>query len=337
MRTKKMLGVFTLLLILTSCGEKIPTYDSFSGLTQGTSYGITFQITRKIKKGKLQEGVKQVLTDFDNSLSVYNKNSIISKVNRNEAVTLDSLFINLFNKSKEISELTGGAFDITVGPLVDAWGFGPDALKRFDSSKLDSLMNLVGYNKVTIINGKVVKSDPGIALDVNAIAQGYSVDVVARYLEKLGIQSFLVEIGGEVRVKGTKAGELWRIGIDEPNDDNIGAGEMLQDIVAITDKSISTSGNYRKFYIDNGVKYSHTIDPKTGSPVRHNLLSASILADDCTSADAFATACMVLGKDGAIELLKKYSYLEGYLIYSDESGRYKTWMTENFSKLVQDY
>lgn len=324
-------------LFFSSCADKTPVYDSFGGLTQGTTYGITFEKGRKIKKDKLQAGIQQILTDFDNSLSVYNKNSIISKVNNNEDVTPDSLFIEVFYRSKEISELTGGVFDITVGPLVNAWGFGPDALRNFDKTKLDSLMNLVGIDKVSLINGKIVKADPGITLDVNAIAQGYSVDVVARYLESLGINSFLVEIGGEVRVKGSKAGVPWRIGIDEPNDENVTAGDMLQDIVAITDKAISTSGNYRKFYIDSGVKYSHTIDPRTGSPTRHNLLSATIIADECVTADAFATACMVLGKDGAIELITKYNFLEAYLIYSDESGKYKTWMTENFKGLVQDY
>lgn len=326
-----------LLLIVASCSEQTPVYDSFAGLTQGTTYGITFETSRKIKKEKLQAGVQQILTDFDNSLSTYNKNSIISKINRNEDAVPDLLFIEVFNRSKEITELTGGVFDITVGPLVNAWGFGPDAIRKFDESKLDSLMKLVGMNKVSLINGQVVKSDPGITLDVNAIAQGYSVDVVARYLEKQGVNSFLVEIGGEVRVKGTKAGQLWRIGIDEPNDENVPAGEMLQDIIAITNISVSTSGNYRKFYIDKGVKYSHTIDPRTGSPVRHNLLSATIIAKDCITADAFATACMVLGKDGAIDLITKYDYIEGYLIYTDNTGKYKTWMTDNFSDLVQDY
>jgi thiamine biosynthesis lipoprotein len=323
--------------IISSCADKIPQYDSFAGLIQGTTYTITFEKSGKIKKEKLQAGIHKIFTGFDNSLSTYNKSSIISRINRDEKVTPDSLFIEVFNKAKEISELTGGAFDITVGPLVNAWGFGPDAIRNFNPSKLDSLMNLVGYNKVSVIDGKVVKSDPGIALDVNAIAQGFTVDKVAEYMGKLGIKSFLVEIGGEVRVKGTKGGALWRIGIDEPDDSNIGAEEMIRDIIGLKDKSVSTSGNYRKFYIDNGVKYSHTIDPKTGRPVRHNLLSTTILADDCITADAFATACMVLGKDGAVDLITKYGFIEGYLIYSDEKGKYVTWMSENFSKLIQDY
>lgn len=329
--------LFALLIISGSCVDKTPVFESFSGATQGTSFGVTFEKSRKIRKEIVEEGVQKILSDFDASLSLYNANSVISKVNRNEDVTLDQYFIEAFNKSMEISDMSGGVFDITVGPLVDAWGFGPDALKRFDATKLDSLMNLVGYKKVSIRDGKVIKKNQAITLDANAIAQGYSVDVVSEYLVSLGIKNFLVEIGGEVRVKGTKAGEFWRIGIDEPSDDNTGAGDLLEDIIAITDKAVSTSGNYRKFYFENGVKYAHTIDPRTGSPVRHNLLSATILADDCMTADAFATACMVLGKDGAIELIKKYSFLEGYLIYSDDNGNYKIWMTDNFAKLVQGY
>lgn len=337
MKSRILLLLPIIIALFTSCADKVPVYDSITGLTQGTTYGITFEKGWRINKEKLQAGVQKILSDFDNSLSTYNTNSVISKINRNEEVTPDSFFIEVFNRAKEISALTGGAFDITVGPLVNAWGFGPDAIRNFDESKLDSLMNLVGIDKVALVNGKIVKSVPGITLDVNAIAQGFSVDVVSRYLEKQKIKSFLVEIGGEVRVKGTKGGALWRIGIDEPSDENNPSGEFLQDIVGFSDKSISTSGNYRKFYIDNGVKYSHTIDPKTGSPVRHNLLSATILSDDCMTADAFATACMVLGKDGAIDLLTKYDFIDGYLIYSDSTGKYLTWMTDDFSKLIQDY
>jgi FAD:protein FMN transferase len=337
MKKIQLILLAIILILITSCRYTTPVYDSFSGLTQGSSYSITFEESRKINKDKLQAGVEQVLTTFDNSLSDYNKNSIISRVNRNEDVTLDSLFIEAFNRSQEISQLTDGAFDITVGPLVDAWGFGPDAIKNFDPLKLDSLMKLVGYQKVAIVNGKVIKDDPDMSLDMNAIAQGLTVDKVAEYLKKQGIKNFLVEIGGEVRAEGTKGGKLWRIGIDEPDDSNSGASEILQDIIGLTYNSVSTSGDYRKFYIENGVKYSHEIDPKTGAPERSNLLSVTILSKDCTTADAFATACMVLGKDGAIALIKKYDFIEGYLIYSDGSGKYLTWMTDNFSKLVQDY
>lgn len=198
------------------------------------------------------------------------------------------------------------------------------------------MLKLVGIDKVSLKNGKVVKSDPGMFLNVNAIAQGYSVDVLCKYFDRLGIKSYLVEIGGEVRAKGDKGGTPWKIGIDKPVDNNMIPGDNLQAIIKIKDKSVSTSGNYRKFYVENGIKYSHTIDPISGYPVKSQLLSATILADDCTTADGFATACMVLGKDGAIELLSKYKQLNGFLIYSDDSGNFKTWISEKIKKSISE-
>jgi thiamine biosynthesis lipoprotein len=197
-------------------------------------------------------------------------------------------------------------------------------------------MKLVGMDKVNILGGYVVKANPAMFLDVNAIAQGYSVDVVCKCFDSLKINTYLVEIGGEVRVKGKKGREYWKIGIDKPEDYNFTPGNNLEAIVKLENKSVSTSGNYRKFYVENGIKYSHTIDPKTGEPVRHQLLSASIFADDCTTADAFATACMVVGKEGAINFINKYKFLEGYLIYSDENGNFKTWMSEDLRKIISE-
>ena len=189
--------------------------------------------------------------------------------------------------------------------------------------------------KVSLINGQLVKSDPNISLDFNAIAQGFSVDVICRYFDKLKIKSYLVEIGGEVRVKGDKAGTPWRIGIDKPEDNNMLPGNELEAIIRIKDKSLATSGNYRKFYVENGVKYSHTIDPKTGYPAKNQLLSATILADDCATADGIATACMVMGKENSIDFINK-NKLDGYLIYSDDSGKFKTWISENLKKNISE-
>jgi FAD:protein FMN transferase len=232
--------------------------------------------------------------------------------------------------------MTDGTFDITVGPLVKAWGFGPDEHKNFSEAKRDSLIKLVGMGKVSLINGHVVKSDPGICLDVNAIAQGYSVDVICAFFDNLGIKNYLIEIGGEVRAKGTKAGALWRIGIDKPEDNNMSPGEELQAVIRISDKALATSGNYRKFYIEDGVKYSHTIDPRTGYPARNKLLSASIMADDCAMADGIATACMVMGKEGAIEFIRKNPQLSGYLVFSDDNGNFRTWMSENMKGFISE-
>jgi thiamine biosynthesis lipoprotein len=305
-------------------------------MTQGSTYSIVYEDPVKFKPKELKEVVEKILHNFDMSLSIYNDSSIVSKINRNEDVMADTFFTEVFNKSREISKMSDGAFDITVGPLVKAWGFGPDAHKNFDKSKLDSLLKLVGFEKVKLKEGHLIKSDPGICLDFNAIAQGYSSDIVGRYFEGLGIKNYIVEIGGEVRAKGNKGGDYWKIGIDKPVDNNMVPGSNLQAIIKIKDKSLSTSGNYRKFYIEDGIKYSHEIDPKTGYPAHNTLLSATIIADDCATADGLATACMVMGKDRSIEFLNKNANLEAYLIYSDDEGNFKTWITANLKKNIDE-
>ncbi|OFY38435.1 MAG: hypothetical protein A2Z69_01885, partial [Bacteroidetes bacterium RBG_13_44_24] len=255
-------------------------------------------------------------------------------INRNENFKPDSFFIEAFNISKEISVITDGAFDLTIGPLVKAWGFGPDDRKSFNESKRDSLLRLVGMEKVQLKDSMLYKSDPRISLDFNAIAQGYSVDVLCRYFNSLGIDRYLVEIGGEVRVRGDKSGVLWRIGIDRPEDNNLSPGTDLQAIISLKDRSLATSGNYRKFYVENGIKYSHTIDPKTGSPARNQLLSATIIADDCATADGIATACMVMGKDRTIDFLNLHPEFDAFLVYSDDQGNFRTWATKNLEEYI---
>jgi thiamine biosynthesis lipoprotein len=320
--------------LTVGCKEKKSEFGTISGFTQGTTYSIVFENPGKFKPEKLKNSVEKIFHDFDMSLSLYNDSSIISRINRNEEVIIDTFFTEVFKRSKDISIMTDGAFDITVGPLVKAWGFGPDSHKNFNVSKLDSLMKLIGMEKVTIIDSHLIKSVPGISIDVNAIAQGYSADVLYSYFDGLGIMNFLIEIGGEVRVKGEKNGEYWKIGIDKPEDDNMSPGNNLQAIIRIKDKGLATSGNYRKFYVENGIKYSHTIDPKSGYPARNTLLSATIIANDCALADGIATACMVMGKDKTIEFLGKNTYLEAYLVFSDEKGNFKTWITENLKKNI---
>lgn len=320
--------------MIISCTGKKPVYNNITGLTQGTTYNIIVENDGTLDLDSVKTKLIKVLRDIDMSLSIYNDSSVISRINRNEKVKADRYLTEVFNKSAEISQMTGGAFDITVGLLVKAWGFGPDAVKNFTESKRDSLMKLVGINKVKLSDGYLIKSNPSMFLDVNAIAQGYTVDIVCYLFDSLKIRSYLVEIGGEVRVKGKKGKDYWRIGIDKPEDYNFSPGADLQAVVKLENMSVSTSGNYRKFYVENGIKYSHTIDPQTGYPVKHQLLSASIFANDCTTADAFATACMVLGKDGAINLINKYNFLQGYLIYSDEDGNFKTWISESLKKSI---
>jgi thiamine biosynthesis lipoprotein len=323
-------------VLLSSCKNDKHIFNSFNGFIQGTTYSIVFENQEHLNPLDLRSEVEKILHDFDMSLSLYVDSSVVSKVNRNEPVVPDSFFIDVFNKSRIISQLTGGAFDVTVGPLVKAWGFGPDSHKSFSESKRDSLLKLIGMEKVDIRNGEVVKSDPRMSLDFNAIAQGYSVDVICRYFDRLGKKNYLVEIGGEVRVKGDKNGKLWRIGIDRPVDNNMMPGNDLEAVIGLKNRSLATSGNYRKFYVENGIKYSHTIDPKTGYPAKNQLLSASILAADCATADGIATACMVMGKDKTIEFLGLHPEFEGYLIYSDDSGNFKTWASESLKKYISE-
>jgi len=323
-------------LVVFSCKEKKAVIANFTGFTQGTTYSIVYDNNKNINPEDLKLKVENILHEFDMSLSLYQDSSIISRLNRNEEVVPDSFFTEVFAKSAQISKMTDGAFDITVGPLVKAWGFGPDAHKNFSESKRDSLLKLVGMDKVTIIDGRLVKSDPGICLDVNAIAQGYSVDVIYRFLDNLGIRNYLVEIGGEVRGKGTKAGAYWRIGIDKPVDNNLSPGETLQAIIRISDKALATSGNYRKFYVENGVKYSHTIDTKTGYPAMNKLLSATIIADDCAMADGIATACMVMGKEAAVQFINSHPEFSAYFVFSEDSGNFSTWISDNLKEYITE-
>jgi FAD:protein FMN transferase len=332
----RLINVVLVLFLFFSACKKTVTYDNFAGFAQGTTYSIVFENDGEFNGQELKADVEKILHDFDMSLSLYIDSSILSKVNRNEDVIPDSYFLNAFKKSAEITRITNGAFDITVGPLVKAWGFGPDAHKTFTESKRDSLLKFVGMDNVKIENGKIKKSNPGVDLDFNAIAQGYSVDIVCRYFDNKSIKSYLVEIGGEVRVKGDKHGVLWRVGIDRPSDDNMLPGNDLQAIVSLKDRSLATSGNYRKFYIENGIKYSHTIDPRTGYPARNQLLSATILADECATADGIATACMVMGKDKTIEFLGFHPEFDAFLVFSDETGNYKTWTSENLKRFISE-
>ena len=299
------------------------------GFTQGTTYHIIYKqpyspglfLNRNMHD--YQEEIDSLLKEFDKSLSVYLPESVISRINNNDKdVKVDSLFSKVFYKAKSVYELSDGAFDITVGPLVNAWGFGTELRSKIDSALIDSLIQFVGMDKVQIEKKRVIKSEPGVKLDVNAIAQGYSVDIVADFLSKKGIQSYLVEIGGEVSA------------VDKPYDYNFMPGQDLQVILDLEDISMATSGNYRKFFEENGVKYSHSIDPKTGYPVRHNLLSVTVTAPDCMSADAFATAFMIMGMDKSMKLVKKLDGIEAYFIYSDEKGDFCTEFTDGFKEII---
>lgn len=325
--------VFLLFLIIGTVyilGKQKP-YLTNSGKVFGTYYNITYS-----SDNDLHEEIRRTLMQVDGSLSPFNKQSIITAINNNADTIPDTMFTHVFNLAKEISEKTGGAFDITVAPLVNAWGFGFKKGIVPDSATIDSLRRYIGYNTVNITDGKVTKQHPQTMLDCSAIAKGYGCDAVAATLDAHGVEHYMVEIGGEVVTKGKNSkGGLWSIGISKPTD-NPGAGSNgLHEIIGITGKSMATSGNYRNFRIEGGKKVAHTIDPHTGYPVQHTLLSATVIADDCATADALATAFMVMGVDKAIEYCNSDKSIDGYFIYSADDGTLKTKMTEGFRKFIR--
>jgi thiamine biosynthesis lipoprotein len=252
------------------------------------------------------------------------------------AIEVDEYFTDNFNIAQEVATKTNGAFDPTVGNLTRAWGFGFDASKNVDTHIVDSILEFTGYQKVRIKDGYFIKDDPRISIDFNAIAQGYSVGLLGNFLEQKGIENYLVDIGGEVKAKGNKPdGTEWKVGIEKPAENRNDARD-LKAIVLLKNKSIATSGNYRKFYEEEGVRYSHTINPKTGYPVQHSLLSVSVLADNTAIADAYATAFMVMGLEKASQFINNDPSLEAFFIYTDEEGNYQTFMTNGFRAVISE-
>ncbi len=278
--------------------------------------------------------VDSILVAFNQALSTYISDSEISLFNESDSITFTSPFMfPVLEMSREVYDNSNGAFDPTVGPLVNAWGFGKNKDSRMDSAQIDSLRALVGYNKVRY-SQKGAKKPQNIVLDFSASAKGYAIDVVAQHLNEKGIHHFMVEIGGEVSCKGrNQEGNVWKIGIEKPSME--GSQGNLFATTFVNNKSIATSGNYRNYYMENGKIISHTIDPYTGYPSRHSLLSASIYASNCTLADGYATACMVMGLEKAIEMIEKNNGLEGFLIYSDDEGQLRWYASEGIANQVE--
>lgn len=308
--------LFFMLLLFVSCKEKQATYVEDRGEVFHTTYSIKYKYTHSLKPE-----IEAELAKFDDSLNPFKPTSIISKVNNNEEVVLDSFFINVFNRSQEVSGVSDGLFDITVSPLINAWGFGFKNIDNVTAEMVDSLKAIVGYDKIQVENGRVIKSDPRVQINTSAIAKGYSTDVIADLLESYGVTDYMIEIGGEVTAKGVNdKGECWHIGIDKPVDDKAPVHRELQTIIKLCDKSMATSGNYRNFYVKDGKRYAHTINPKTGYPAESNILSATVIADDCMTADAYATVFMLADTATirSIALQEKLSYL---LILDSEDNR----------------
>ncbi len=310
--------------------QNVP-YQKNADFIFGTSYHISYQCD-----SDLSVGIKAELMKVDQSLSPFNKESIITAINENKDVEVDPMFLDVYNLAMQISKDTDGAFDITVAPLVNAWGFGFKQGMELSSNQVDSLRQIVGYQKVSLEDGRIKKQDPRVMLDCSAIAKGYGCDMVARFLRGRGIKNFMVEIGGEVVTCGLNPDRLpWKVGVTKPSDDSLSTSHELQTILNVTDKAMATSGNYRNFYYKGGKKYAHTIDPKTGYPVQHNILSATVLAKSCAEADAYATSFMVMGLEKAQKVMERHPELMAYIIYSDQNGENAIWYSPSLQDKIE--
>lgn len=311
--------------------RKQAPFQTDQGLVFGTMYKITYQSDENLKNE-----IEAELEKVNQSLSPFSKESVITHINQNTDLTADSLFTYVFQLAKQISEETHGAFDITVAPLVNAWGFGFKNATQIDSLTIDSIRQFVGIDKVRMENGKVIKDDPRLMLDCSAIAKGFGVDCVARLFDRKGIKNYMIDIGGELVMKGENAQmNTWRIGINKPIDDSLAVNQELQTILEISNAGMATSGNYRNFYYKDGKKYAHIIDPRTGYPVQHNILSSTVVAKDCATADAYATSFMVLGLDSAKAVCNAHPELDAYFIYSKDNGETGVYFTEGMKKYLK--
>lgn len=323
-----IIGMLLVLPFRKEAGKGTMVYN------EGTIFGTIYHAKYLYDKD-LKAEIEEELHRVDASLSMFNPKSTISCLNRSETDKTNEMLDEVLGLSFAINKATDGAFDPTVAPLVNAWGFGFKSGQMPDSMQVDSLRTLVGLSGIHLQDGRLRKDNPLSILDFSAIAKGYGVDRAAQVLRNHDIRNFMVEIGGEVVTEGVnEKGEPWRIGINKPDDDSTSTNTELQDIISLSGKAIATSGNYRNYYISGGRKIAHTINPKTGYPAQQDILSSTVMAPSCAEADAFATAFMVLGLEESKAVLMKQPQLEAYFIFSDERGNYQTWYTKGFAKFI---
>jgi FAD:protein FMN transferase len=319
-----------ILFILAACVSRKEQEVRLWGEAQGSTYSIIY-IDKELRT--FHDEIDSIFQMIDESMSTYLPESLISKFNSGQDIVTDEHFLNVLKRSIEVSRETGGVFDATVAPLVNAWGFGPDGETITpESALIDSLRNITGYEKLTIDQEGNIGRLPGMKLDFNAIAQGYTVDIIAMFLEKMEVSDYMVEVGGEIRTLGKNAaGKPWKIGIDKPIEQT--EGRPLQVILNLSGQSLATSGSYRKFRMEDGKRYSHAIDPLIGRPVEHNLLSVTVLAADCTLADAYATAFLIMGIDKTLQFIKGKD-IHTYFISDDGNGGLDVIYSDGFKKYI---
>ena len=329
---KKTAILFGLLALLAAC-QPGPQKMILQGQAQGSYYAITYYDSLG---RNFQRDIDSIFHAVDLSINLWVDSSVISKVNRNEDVVLDSIFVDNFRIAQEAAVLSGGYFDPTISPIVAAWGFSYKHGDSITPQLIDSLKQLVDYRNIRIEGGKVIKENPNMKLDFNAIGQGYTSDLIASFLDSRGIKNYLVDTGGEIMARGCKPnGDAWIVGIEKPAD-NWDSEQVVQTRVALRDKGLVTSGSTRKYVERNGKRYSHCIDPNTGYPVEHQVLSATVLAENSVWADALASICMVMGMERSLPLIESMDGVEAYYIYVNERGELETFATEGFKELIID-
>ena len=329
---KNLLYTFSLLIISCTTTTNHEILISNDGHTQGTTYNINYISSNGID---YHNDIDSILNAINQSLSTYMEKSIISKINRNESMQTDSLFTRVFDTAIKIANETDGAFDPTIAPVVNFWGFGFENIIEKNENTLKELMQTVGYKKMKIKNNRVIKYNQNTQIDFNAIAQGFTADLIGEHFQKIGIKNYMIEIGGELKCLGRNAeGNLWRIGIDKPKEKV--QKDRFQAIIEVKNKAVASSGNYRKFKInkETGMKYAHTIDPKNGKPIQTDLLSVTVVTKSCMAADAYATAFMVMGIDKSKSYLKNHPEIDALFIYSGDKGEWLQYQTKGFKKMV---
>ena len=338
---KHPLFLFSLLFLTTSCTPPQPPISQLAGQTMGTTYQVTIPF-QAVDLSTAQKEVDSLLIALNQSVSTYIPSSIISTINSSTDTaavhSLDDTFISIYQASQRIYEATDGTFNPAIGPLVQAYGFGSEEPQDLSPSQRDSLLNLVQFESFFLHTTQktLKKTLSGAQLDFSAIAKGYGVDLVGRYLEDLGINDYFVEIGGEVRTRGLHPeNRPWKLGIDVPEENPAPNQRPLQAILPMTDKASATSGNYRNFYVKDGKKYVHTINPTSGLPEISSLLSVTVIAKDCATADAYATAFMVMGMEKAQSFVNQRSDLDAYFITAGENGEFVETFTDGFPQKLE--
>lgn len=328
--------LLSILVVLLGCDSQNPSSEklkkySFRGFVEGTTYSVSYLSN---EESLSQEKFQALIAEFEKSCSIYDSGSLISRINRSETDSIDVAIESCINVAYEINRASGGVYDITIKPLTEAYGFA--AKERSVVVNKDSLLQFIGMDKISIKGGVITKRDPRISLDLNSIAKGYSVDLIANFLESQGVCNYIVEIGGEIYAAGqSEKRRDWRVGIDKPIDGNFDSSPGFQSIVEISGKGLATSGNYRRFYTDtlSGKRINHTLNPKNGESSINNMLSATILADNCMEADGYATACMALGFEQAKEMIERDTSLYALLIY-EQNGVLKSYVTQNLQPMI---